>query len=98
MIKMFSLVTNLESYLYFFVSAVINQMKLCDDKLFSFLVELLKPHPSATPTTPLASPALITSIAYVCGCLMSGNCQGQNMARELQLLHRLIAVFKYVCQ
>ena len=77
------------------VPPVLNQMKLCDDKLFSFLAELLKPHPLATPTQS-ASPALMASVAYVCGCLMSGNYQGQNMAREKRLLHRLIALFKYV--
>ena len=70
-------------------------MKLCDDKLFSFLVDLLKPHPPAT-LSQSVSPALIASVAYVCGCLMSGNYQGQNMAREKRMLHTLIAVFKYV--
>jgi hypothetical protein len=96
---MIMIVNAIESSLQNFVSeiplfsAVINQMKLCDDKLFSFLTELLKPHPPTTPT-PSTNPALIASVAYVCGCLMSGNYQGQNLAREKRLLHRLITVFK----
>ena len=67
-------------------------MKLCEERLFSFLADLLKPHPPNTPTP--GTTALVMSVAYVCGCVMSGNTQGQNAAREKRLLHKLIAVYK----
>lgn len=77
----------------FLCLAVVNQMKLCEERLFSFLADLLKPqHPPNMPSP--ENTALVMSVAYMCGCLMSDNAQGQNIAREKRLLHKLIAVYK----
>ncbi len=63
-------------------------MKLCEDQVFLLLSKLLQPNP------PGANIYVATAAAYLVGCLMSGNVQGQNMAREKKVVHGLIGLFK----
>lgn len=65
---------------------LMNQMKLCEGRVFSLLSSIF-----ADPSSPLA---LKTSAAYLAGCLMCNNSQGQSLSREGKVLHKLITLFK----
>ena len=74
---------------FYSLPTVVNQLKLCNERLFLFLVKLLVPQ-----TTPGAPHTLGVAVAYLSGCLMAHNVQAQRLAKDSGLLSKLISMFK----
>ena len=67
---------------------VVNQLKLCNERLFSYLAELMVTSSNDLPST------LIIAVAFLSGCLMSNNVQGQKLAKDTGLLSKLMTMFR----
>ena len=69
---------------------VVNQMKLCDRKLFSLLAGLLIPEDTPPPLT--------TTAAYLAGCLMCSNSEYSKYIVQLfysALMYRLFVLMRF---